>query len=375
MKRITNTRITNTKNNLIDPWSSELPEDYDRIIKNFGLERFTIDSLPEPNVLMRRGIVFASRDLKRIREAIINKKPYYVLTGIMPSSSKIHFGTKSVIDNVVYFQQHNARTFVCVADLESLATRKINLEEARNRALEFHIPMYLALGLDIKKTIFYFQSENKRVIHLAYDFSNRITLSEFRAVYGSADPPRIMSALTQAGDILFPQLDEKMPGIIPVGVDQDPHIRLTRDIVARTKTRFNFIPPSSIYNKFLPSLSGSLKMSKSEPQSSIFLPTDPDDVCKKLKRALTGGRESIKLQKEKGGDPSKCMIFEFLKQHLVEDDKELKKILEDCKSGRLLCGECKQLTCEKARSFFERLNKRFEVMKNKVDNIKLIKFN
>ncbi|OYT31381.1 tryptophan--tRNA ligase [Candidatus Woesearchaeota archaeon ex4484_78] len=358
----------------INPWSDEIPNDYKRIIKDFGLETFNRDLLPEPNHLMRRNIVFASRDLKRIRDAIVNKEPYYVLTGIMPSSQRIHIGTKNVIDNVVYFQERNAKTFVCVADLESLATRKISLEEARRRALEFHIPMYIALGLNIKKTIFYFQSENKKVLHLAYDFSSRITLNEFRAIYGTADPSRIVSALTQAADILFPQLESKMPGIIPVGIDQDPHIRLTRDIVARTKSKYKFIPPSSIYNKFVPSLDGSLKMSKSNPQTSIFLPEDPDVVCKRIKKALTGGRESVALQKKHGGNPDSCMIFELYKQQFINDDKKLKDIYEKCKSGELLCGECKQMACDIVKKYLKDLEKKFERAKKSVDRINLLSF-
>jgi tryptophanyl-tRNA synthetase len=55
-----------------------------------------------------------------------------------------------------------------------------------------------------------------------------------------------MAAVTQAGDILFPQLSKRMPGVIPVGVDQDPHIRLTRDIVSRFK-KYKFISPAGFY--------------------------------------------------------------------------------------------------------------------------------
>ena len=139
-------------------------------------------------------------------------------------------------------------------------------KKALKRALEFQIPAYIALGLDPKKTVFYFQSENRDVVQMAYEFAKKITLNEFKAIYGNADPGRIMSAVTQAGDILYPQLEERMPGIIPVGADQDPHIRLTRDIVRRSKDK-KFFLPSSIYHKYTPSLDGSMKMSKSKPES------------------------------------------------------------------------------------------------------------
>lgn len=355
---------------IIDPWGSELPEDYTRIVKDFGLERFNSKIFPKPNKLMRRGVVFAGRDLKIISRAIKEKKPYYVLSGLMPSAEKLHLGNKLVVDNIKYFQQNNAKTFVLVADLEAASVRDIDLKEARKRALNYHIPAYIALGLDIKKTTFYFQSENKEVMKLAYEFSKRITLNEFKAAYGKPSPGKIMAVMTQAGDILFPQLKETMPGIIPVGVDQDPHIRITRDIVKRTKRRF--FAPSSLYHKYTPALNGSLKMSKSTPNSYIELPEDPKTACNKLKRALTGGRESIAKQKKLGGQPEKCMIFELYKQHLIEDDKELNKRYNDCKKGKILCGECKEHACKLITAFMNKLTKDMEKARKNINKARFI---
>ena len=88
------------KQKIIDPWSSGLLEDYEKIIKDFGLEIFDARLFPNPNRIMRRGIVFAGRDLKIISDAIKNKKKFYVLSGIMPSNEKIHFGTKMVVENI-----------------------------------------------------------------------------------------------------------------------------------------------------------------------------------------------------------------------------------------------------------------------------------
>jgi len=257
--------------------------------------------------------------------------------------------------------------------MEAAAARGVSLEEGKKRALNFHIPAYVALGLDPKKTIFYFQSENKHVLRLAYEFAKKITLAEFKAIYGKADPGRIMSAVTQVGDVLFPQLEERMPGIIPVGVDQDPHIRLSRDVVKRFKEK-KFFAVSSLYHKYTPSLDGSIKMSKSKPLSCIELPENTREVCKKLKRALTGGRDTVEEQRKKGGQPEKCMIFELYKQHLIEDDKELKGIYEQCKAGTLLCGEDKQKACNKMTAFLEDFIKKVEKARKMVNSLHFIKF-
>ncbi len=361
------------KQKIIDPWGSELIESYEKIIKDFGLEVFSENTFPKPNRIMRRNVVFAGRGMEQIAEAIKNKKKFYVLSGIMPTNDKIHFGNKMVIENIKYFQGHGAKTYMLIADLEAASTRGVSLEEARKRALDFHIPAYISLGLDAKKTIFYFQSENRDVIHLAYEFAKKITLNEFGAIYGNADPGRIFAAITQVGDVLYPQLEERMPGIIPVGIDQDPHIRLARDIVKRFKEK-KFFSVSSLYHKFTPSLDGSFKMSKSKPESCIELPEDMKVLRKKIQNALSGGRDTLEEHRKKGAVIEKDMCFELLKQHLVEDDKELNKIYNDYKSGKMASGEIKQLTMEKMEIFMNNFTRGMEKAKKEISGLKFVKF-
>tara|TARA_Y100000031_G_scaffold87101_1_gene95812 strand:+ start:396 stop:1487 length:1092 start_codon:yes stop_codon:yes gene_type:complete len=361
------------KHKIIDPWGSGLLEDYEKLIKDFGLEVFNSKLFPKPNRIMRRNVVFAGRDLKLISEAIKSKKKFYVLSGIMPTNDKIHFGTKMVVENIKYFQEHGAETFLLIADLEAAAARGVALEEAKKRALEFHIPAYIALGLDPKKTTFYFQSENVKVSHIASEASKKVTQNEFNAIYGSLEPGRIYSAFTQVGDILYPQMKERMPGIIPVGIDQDPHIRLTRDVVRRLRHR-KFFLPASIYHKYTPSLDGSLKMSKSKPESCIELPEDIDLVKKKIKRAVTGGRDTLAEHRKLGAVIEKDMVFELMKQHLVEDDKELNKIYKAYKSGKMTSGELKELACNKAEKFMKEFTKGVEKARKQVNKLKFVSF-
>ena len=302
-----------------------------------------------------------------------NKKKFYVLSGMMTTNEKIHFGTKMVVENIRYFQEHGAITYILIADLEAASTRGISLQEARKRAVNFHIPAYVALGLDVKKTNFYFQSENKEVMNHAYEFAKKVTLNEFRAIYGSADPGKIMGAMAQVADILYPQFKERMPGIIPVGVDQDPHIRLTRDIVKRVKAK-GFFAPSSIYHKYTPSLDGAMKMSKSKPESCIELPEDMKSVNRKIMKALSGGRDTLAEHRKKGAIIKKDMVFELMKQHLVEDDKELNKIYKAYKSGKMTSGEIKKIASNKMEKFMNKFNKDVEKARKQVIKLKFVKF-
>ena len=358
---------------IIDPWGSGLLEDYEKIVRDFGLEAFDASLFPNPNRIMRRNVVFAGRDLKIISDCIKKKKKFYVLSGIMPTNEKIHFGTKMVVENIKYFQEHGAETYILVADLEAASTRGVTLEKARKIALDFHIPAYIALGLDIKKTTFYFQSENKDVMNSAYEFAKKITLNEFEAIYGNADPGRIMGAITQSADILYPQFKDRKPGIIPVGIDQDPHIRLTRDIVRRMKDK-KFFLPSSMYHKYTPSLDGGIKMSKSKPESCIELPEDINSVKKKIMRALTGGRDTLEEHRRLGAVIEKDMVFELMKQHLVGDDEELNKIYKEYKSGKMTSGELKAMACEKMEEFMKGFVKGIGEARNHIGKLKFVKF-
>ncbi len=353
----------------VDPWGKILVEDYSKLIKNFGIKEFDIEKVREPNIQMKRGLIFGEQDLDNINDAIKRGKKFYCLTGIMPSSEKIHLGTETVIQMVKYFQEMGAKTFVLIADVESQAIRGVPIKEGKRRALEFHIPAYIALGLDPDKTIFYFQSENKEVTNLATVCSQKITENEFRAIYGSVHPAKVMSAFTQMGDILHPQLEEAMPGVIPVGIDQSPHIRMSRDIARRLKKDYGFFLPSATFNKYTPSLDGSFKMSKNEAVGKIEIPEkNRKEMEKKLKKALTGGRPTRKEQEEKGGQPEKCIAFEYCKNHFIKDDDVLAKMYQECLGGKNLCGECKQkYLIFYANKFFDDFEKKFEKAKKIVE--------
>ncbi|MAX45300.1 MAG: tryptophan--tRNA ligase [Euryarchaeota archaeon] len=223
----------------IDPWGSSQSTDYSRIIEKFGLSSMDGVSLGSPSRLHRRGIVFAHRDFDMILEAKRLGSPFGVLTGLMPSG-KMHLGHSMVIDQVKWFQEQGGDVTIAVADLESTATRGISLAEGRRIASEEYVANYAALGLDPDKTTVYFQSQRNVVQKLGFQLGKRTNLSELEAIYGfdgSTNLAHVQAPLVQAGDILHPQLDEfggLRPIVVPVGIDQDPHLRLTRGLAAKT---------------------------------------------------------------------------------------------------------------------------------------------
>ncbi len=231
---------------IIDPWSSQNYE-YEKLFENFGISRFEREmwnDFPSPPFFFRRGIVFGHRGFDVIRNSIKNGKPWALLTGLMPSG-KMHFGHKIVIDQAIYYQKLGADINIAVADMEAYATRGYSLKEAEKIAIEEYILNYIALGL--KPCRIYFQSKNHHVKDIAYLLSKKSNLSQVNAIYGfsgSTNMAHVFAPFIQTGDILHVQLEEYgglRPTLVPVGVDQDPHIRFCRDLASANRL-YSIIP-------------------------------------------------------------------------------------------------------------------------------------
>lgn len=223
----------------IDPWSSTQSTDYSRIIEQFGLSNLGNLTLPNPSHLHRRGIVFAHRDLELVLQAQKTGDKFGVLTGLMPSG-RMHLGHSMVIEQVKWFQNLGGDVTIAVADLESQATRGVSLSKGREIALQEYVANYAALGLNPDLTNVYFQSTRADVQRLGFQLGKRTNLSEFESIYGfkgETNLAHVQAPMVQVGDILHPQTEDYgglRPIVVPVGVDQDPHLRLTRGIASKS---------------------------------------------------------------------------------------------------------------------------------------------
>ena len=280
-------------------------------------------------------------------DAFEKKEPVAIMTGIKPTN-EFHLGSKMTAEKIIYFQKEfKAKVFYAVADLEGMVDNGLPLEEQLKVAIN-NVADLLALGLDPKDAYIYRQSQEQRVMNLAYFFSRKVTTNHMKNLYGERELGLYFAAFTQCGDMLLPQLPEfggpKMV-LVPVGADQSYHILLCRDIVKKT-TEFKFMPIAGIYHKFFRSLKGESKMSKRDPMSMLTLNDTPELIRKKVMSALTGGRDTIEEQRKLGGIPEQSVVYELLYYHFMEDDKNLKKIYDDYKSGKMLDGEMKELAVE-----------------------------
>ena len=419
----------------VTPWEVEGVVDYGKLIEEFGMERFdeVLGEIDEPMRLMRRGVIFGHRDYRRIIEAMKRGEEFAVMSGFMPSGYP-HFGHKMTMDEIVWHNRKGGKAFVAIADMEAHGVRGLSWEKCFEIGMEY-VKAIIALGLS-EDSVIYFQSASSHVKDLAFELAAEVNWSELKAIYGfESETPltKIYVPAIQAADILAPQLKVfggPKPTVVPVGADQDPHIRLTRDLAARAsifsfeeiegglriRSRkgseflreldalsfekkfyeghvdvfgerekieeevrkveleiggFAFIPPSSTYHKFITGLTGG-KMSSSKPESYISLLDKPEEAEKKVMNALTGGRATAEEQRRLGGEPEKCSVFELYTYHLIENDRELDEIRESCKSGKLLCGKCKRLAASLVSEFLKDLQEKMEEAESRLDEFNIV---
>lgn len=330
----------------LDPFGTTIIEDYERLYEEFGIQPFKplLPEMPDPNAAMRRGVIFGHRDFERVLHAMKNNDEFAVMSGIKPTG-EFHLGTLQTAREVIYFQQHGGKAFYCIADVEAYEDNRIPLERSQKYAVG-NVADLLVLGFDPKKGYIYQQSKEQRVKDLAIAFGRGVTLATMKAIYGERHMGLYLSALIQAGDILLPQMKEfggPKPTVVPVGIDQDPHLRLTRDLAFKFRSKYRFIPPSSTYHKLIKALDGSPKMSKRAPMSYFTFEEKLEVIAKKISNAFTGGRPTAEEQRRLGANPDICPLYDLYLFHFFERDDDVTKLYNyECKGGKILCGEDKQ---------------------------------
>lgn len=352
---------------ILDPWGSSTIKDYSRLHQEFGIEPVAplLHRFKKLSHHLSRGIDFGHRDLGRIADAIDNAKPFAVMSGIKPTGD-FHLGTKMTADDMVYFQSlsRKATVFYAIADVEAYCDNGLPFGVTSKIAVK-NVADILALGLDPERAVVYLQSEEMRVMRFATIFSRGVTNSMMKAIYGERQIGLYMSALIQVGDILMPQLPEfggPKPVLVPVGADQDPHIRLSRDMAAKYGGEFGFIAPSAVYHKLMLSLSGEQKMSKRTVASSFTLDDPAGAATRKVLSAFTGGRDTVEEQRRLGGRPDICPVFDLYRFHFGLDDDHVERVREECVGGTRMCGECKKEAAGLVKSFLEEHHSKREAM-------------
>lgn len=249
----------------------------------------------------------------------MDKKVIY--SGIQPTGCLTLGNYIGAVSNWLKLQEdENNQCIFSVVDLHALTVRQVPAEY-RARNLSF-FAQYLALGVDPKKSIIYFQSHVHEHAELAWVLNcytyvgemNRMTQYKDKSEkhadnvnMGLMDYPVLMAA-----DILLYNTD-----LVPIGADQKQHLEIARDIAQRFNGIYSptFTIPEPYINKVgarIMSLQDpTSKMSKSDinPNATISLIDSKDDIMRKFRRAVTDSDTRVCLSEDKPGISNLLAIY------------------------------------------------------------------
>jgi len=345
---------------VVTPWEVSGKIDYDRLIQKFGTEPITEGLLErikrhtgKLHLQLRRKVFFSHRDLDWILDMYEGGKRFVLYTGRGPSGP-VHIGhlvpwifTKHLQDSFdakLLFQMTDDEKFLVNPDF--------TVEKSVGFTYENLLDV-IAVGFDPEKTAVISDVKHIDALYeLAIKVAKHVTFSTAKAVFGFQDSSNI-------GIIFFPAIQavpcflesaltcENVPCLIPAAIDQDPYWRVTRDIAPK----LGYHKPAQIHCKFLPGLGKGGKMSASLPETCIFTVDTPEVAERKIWNAFTGGKPTVWRQKIKGGDPAICTVYQYFYHLFEESDEKLRELEARCRSGEIICGDCKALLSERVKAF------------------------
>jgi tryptophanyl-tRNA synthetase len=268
-----------------------------------------------------------------------------ILSGMRPTG-KLHLGhLVGALNNWVRLQDEY-QCFYMIADWHALMSEYEKPKEMEKYSYEI-AKDFIASGLDPNRCTIFIQSHVPQHLELAMIFSDITPLAWVERCPTYKEQLRELKEreLTTYGFLGYPVLQAADIALyrahaVPVGVDQLPHLELTREIVRRFNTLYkkNIFPePEPILTKASKLLGlDNRKMSKSYG-NFIALSDTPEMIEKKVSQMVT---DPQRIHLEDKGHPDICTVFNYF-TNFGEDDvrKETKKLCEEAKIG---CTACKK---------------------------------
>lgn len=367
--------------NKVNPWDVSGKIDYDKLIQEFGIskldekllkriEKHTKDVHP----MLRRGVFFAHRDLNWLLDEYEKGNKFFLYTGCGPSGP-LHLGHLQTWLFTKWLQdKFDVELYFQFTDDEKFLFKDKSYEEIQKWTQENMLDV-IALGFNPKKTHFIINTQHANLMYpQAIQIAKKITYSTVKSTFGFTDSKnigQIFYTSMQAVPAILPSVlkNKNIPCLIPLGVDQDPHFRIARDVYPK----LGYYKPAILHGIMLPPLQGIQgKMSSSKETSAILTTDTPNQVKKKInKYAFSGGQDTIEEHRKKGGNPDIDVAFQYLKFIFEPNDNKLKQLEKDYKSGKLLTGELKKYTIDKINEFLKKHQEKREKAKKHIDKFLL----
>jgi len=296
-----------------------------------------------------------------------------VLSGMRPSG-KLHLGHfHGVIENWLKLQKEN-ECFFFVADWHALTTEYNNPSNIQDNIREMVIDWLSVgiLGTDLKSvpnSIIFLQSSIKEhaELHLLLSMITPLSWLERNPTYKEQVEEVKDKDLHTYGFLGYPILQTAdiiiyKANMVPVGIDQAPHLELSREITRRFNYLYGdtFPEPQTLLTE-TPKLLGTdgRKMSKSY-NNAIFLSDPPDVIEKKILPMMTDPARQRRTDK---GNPEVCPVY-FL-HRIYSTPETIAWVEQGCKTAGIGCIECKKSLIPSIIKRLEPIQKkRAELVKN-----------
>jgi len=226
------------------------------------------------------------------------------------------------------------------------------------------------IGFNPEKTHFLIDTKHAGIMYPeAIKVAKKITFSTIKASFGFTDSNNIGSIFytsMQTVPCFLPNVlnNKNEYCLIPLAVDQDPHFRISRDVIQKLGHK----KPAIMHAKFMSPLTGTQgKSSSSDSGKTILMSDSPQQVKKKInKHAFSGGQETVEEHRKLGGNTETDVACQWLK-YFEHDDEKLKEIYENYSKGKLLSGEVKAILIEKINEILSTHQERKKQSENQLE--------
>jgi tryptophanyl-tRNA synthetase len=211
----------------------------------------------------------------------------------------------------------------------------------------------LAAGLDPQKSTFFVQSRlpEHAELHLLFSMFTPLAWLERVPSYKEQREQITDKDLSTYGFLGYPLLQAAdiliyKAHYVPVGVDQVPHVELTREVARRFNFLYTnvFVEPEALLTEFpkIPGTDGR-KMSKSY-DNAIYLADTPEAVIAKVKPMIT---DPARKRRSDPGNPDLCPVYDLHRVFTPQGERET-VIVPGCTSAGIGCLDCKQILLKHA---------------------------
>jgi tryptophanyl-tRNA synthetase len=293
-----------------------------------------------------------------------------VFSGARPTGRQ-HLGNYlGAIKNYVALQSEYDCIY-CVVDLHALTTMETT-RDIRDNTYEMALD-WLAAGIDPSKSIVFIQSHVTQVTELFTILSMVSPLGKLTDLPTFKDKVRDQPHNVNLGLVGYPVLMTAdivlyKADLVPVGIDQQPHIEFARETVRSFNYRYNtnvLIEPDMKVTEVPKVLGtdGQQKMSKSY-NNHIELALTPEETQKVVMTMVT---DPQRIRRSDPGDPDVCNVFTMHK--IFSSPQEVAMVNTECRRAGIGCVDCKKLLAKNINAHLAPMREKRHELAQRPDEI------